>query len=98
MSGVLYENLNKLKTLFYSPMLNRFVDNEWYVVHDLHQLFDTWQLDEWKKNGENICMIAKDGTVWELFYLSEEEEDDVYELILWNESYGIKMDRGVLKL
>lgn len=80
-------------TLLYSPSLNRFLDYDWYVVHDLHKYFDTWQLSEWKKTREFGLVADKSGEVWAFQYLVEPEEEDILEFIGWNESYGIKMDR-----
>lgn len=85
--------LNQPHTLFYLPMINRFIDNEWYVVHILHSLFDTWQLDQYKKNKKDEYIVAKDNVKWLVYYLNREEECGVLELISWNESYGIKMTR-----
>ena len=89
--------MNKPNSLFYLNSINRFADEEWYIVHDIRKLFDIWQLDRWKRNGRNDRMIAKDGQEWVLYYLDDDEEDDILELISWNESFGIKMDRYSIK-
>ena len=80
-------------SLFYLKSINRFAEKEWCIVHDVHQLFDTWQLYEWKKKKRTDRMISKNGETWILYYLDDDEEDDILELVSWNESYGIKMDR-----
>lgn len=89
----LQENINRPNTLFYAPSLNRFIDDQWYVVHNLNKIFDVWQLDKWKKTKKETSMQAKNGVVFKLCYLTDEEEDDILNFIDWNESYEIKMDR-----
>ena len=87
------DKLNKPNSLFYLNSINRFADEEWYIVHDIRSLFDLWQLDTWKRNRRNDKMVSKDGVLWTLYYLDDDEEDDILELVSWNESHGIKMDR-----
>lgn len=82
-----------MNTLFYLPKLNRFADNQWYIVHDLYTLFDTWQLDEWKRNEKNTILSDKNGKKWELYYLNGYEEDDILELVCSNNEAGLKTDR-----
>lgn len=79
--------------LMYSPSLNRFIDAEWYVVHDVSAIFDTWQLDQWKRKGQDAILTTKDGIDMKVYYLLKEEEEDMMEFLGWNESYGIKMDK-----
>lgn len=55
-------------TLWYDPTINRFKDECGYVLHDLHQYFDTWQLDQWKKTKDYALMTDKHGDLWEVFY------------------------------
>ena len=89
------DKLNRPHSLFYLPMLNRFADQEWYIVHDIRRIFDNWQIDHWKGKKQNDTMLGRDGILWTLYYLDNEEEDDILELVYWNESYGIKMDRDL---
>lgn len=83
--------LNQPNTLLYLPSINRFVDNEWYILNSLQRLFGTWQLDKYKKNKKDICMTSKDGTTWTIYYLNVKEDKEVFDLIFWNESYEICM-------
>ena len=87
------EDLNRDDALFYMASLNRFIDGQWYIVHDLNKLFDNWQLDKWKKNGNNDILKDKDGKDWMLYFLNDDQEDEVLDFIAWYESYNIKMDR-----
>ena len=87
------DKLNKPHSLFYLSSLNRFADQEWYIVHDLQKLFDLWQLDRWRRARRNSTLVSKDGVEWILYYLDEDEEDDILELVSWNQYHGIKMDR-----
>lgn len=86
--------LNKVNSLLYLPLINRFVDSEWHIMHDFHNLFDTWQLDSYKKTKKDIVVPAKDGVMWTLYYLDRFEASEVYELIKWNEYHGINMIKG----
>ena len=81
------------KSLYYIPILNKFADSQWVIIHDLHRYFDAWQLDHWKRAEKNDTLMSKAGTLWHLYYLSEDEEDDMLEAIDWNAGFGIKMDR-----
>ena len=87
------EDLNRDDALFYMASLNRFIDGQWYIVHDLNKLFDNWQLDKWKKNGNNDILKDKDGKDWMLYFLNDDQQEEVLDFIAWNESYNIKMDR-----
>lgn len=80
-------------TLSYVPSLNRFIDTNWCIIHDLHKFFDTWQLNQWKKTKRYGLVTAKNGEVWEISYLDPDEEEESLEVIGWNESFGIQMDR-----
>ena len=79
--------------LYYSPSVNRFADENWCIIHDLHKLFDTWQLTQWKKTRDHGLVTAKNGDTWKLYYLSRDEEDDTFDCFAWNESFGIPIDR-----
>ena len=65
--------------LYYSPSINRFADENWCIIHNLNVLFDTWQLDRWKSTRDHGLIRAKNGDVWKLYYLSNDEEDDVFD-------------------
>lgn len=54
--------------LWYDPQINRFIDDGGYILHDLHQYFDLWQLDEWKKTREYGILTDRNGDLWELYY------------------------------
>jgi len=54
--------------LWYDPKINRFRDEEGAIHHDLHEFFDLWQLDEWKKTREYGVLTDKNGDLWELYY------------------------------
>lgn len=85
--------MRKARILYYSPTVNRFTDEDWCIIHDLHQLFDTWQLSQWKKTKDHGIVTAKTGETWKLYYLTEDEEDDTFDCIEWNRSFGVQMDR-----
>lgn len=64
-----------MDALFYDHRINRFLDCAGNILHDLHSIFDTWQLDAWRKRGEyGEYMQAKDGNLWEVFYYIDEED------------------------
>ena len=84
--------MNK-NTLSYVPSLNRFVDTNWCIIHDLRKFFDNWQLDQWKTTKGQGLVTAKNGEVWEISCLSPDEEEETFECIAWNESFGVHMDR-----
>ena len=83
--------------LMYSPSINRFIDADWYVVHDISLIFDNWQLDKWKRSRRDAILSTKDGIEMKLYYLTDPEDEDILEFIGWNESYGIKMDMPFYK-
>lgn len=79
--------------LYYSPTVNRFADENWCIIHDLHKLFYTWQLAKWKKTFEDGILVAKNGDPWKLYFLTEDENDDTYDIIGWNIADGVQKDR-----
>ena len=79
--------------LFYIPSLNRFMDHEWMVVHDLSPIFNAWELERWKRSRRDDILFTKDGVQMMIYYLNEEENEDVLEYLGWNDSYGVKVDR-----
>lgn len=85
--------MTKVRVLYYSPSVNRFADEDWCIIHDLHKLFGVWQLDIWKKKKDHGVMTARNGQIWKLYYLSSDEDDDVYDCIKRNRLLGVQMDR-----
>lgn len=67
--------------LCYHPAINRFVDEDGMILHDLSDLFDLWELDEWKKHQSYDLMQDKKGDWAELYYLSPGDEADVMEYV-----------------
>ena len=63
--------------LCYHPAINHFVDEDGMLLHDLSDLFDLWELDEWKKHQSYDLMQDKKGDWAELYYLSPGDEADV---------------------
>ena len=58
-----------MDALFYDQEINRFVNWEGVILHDLHQHFSTWELDQWKSRGQHSeFIIDKKGTLWEVSY------------------------------
>lgn len=66
-----------VKVLFYHRDINRFTDEDGYILHDLSKYFDTWVLDQWKKTQDYGLLIDKNGDLWEIYY--PEELDEVYD-------------------
>ena len=79
--------------LYYIPSLNRFLDANWVIVHDLHTLFNTWQLMVWKRNERDDLMVTRDGIEMMVYYLTDEEEDDVFDFLGYQDSFGVRTDR-----
>ena len=84
--------------LSYSPSLNRFVDEDSIVIHDISKLFDNWQIQEWlysekRQYGQDSLVTAKTGDDVRLVYLTNEEEEDLFNFLDIQESYGVKVDR-----
>ena len=65
--------------LWYYPSINRFADEDGNILHDLHEFFDVWQLDEWKKTKDYGLMVDRKGNLCELYYLDafDEEETEI---------------------
>ncbi len=82
-----------MRALYYSPSVNRFTDVKGCIIHDLHELFYVWVLDQWKKDGVSTKLIDRHGDQWSLYYLTSHEENDMFRHIDWNETFGVKMDR-----
>lgn len=78
--------------LSYLPSINRFMDTKkGHIIQTLYPYFDNWQLDEWKKTKKNGQLMDKYGNVWGIEYLNDEEEDEAFDFIGWNESFGCKV-------
>ena len=69
------------------------MDHEWMVVHDLSPIFNTWELERWKRSRRDDILFTKDGMQMMIYYLNEEENEDVLEYLGWNDSFGVKADR-----
>lgn len=84
---------NDAYTFSYLPSINRFVDVQGCIIHDLSQMFYTWELDQWKKTKDYGLIRGKDDQLYDFYYLDEEAEDDILNFISDNEEFGIQMDR-----
>lgn len=84
---------NETYTFSYLPSINRFVDVQGCIIHDLSRMFYTWELDQWKKTQDYGLIRGKDDQLYDFYYLDEEAEEDILILIGYNESFGIQMDR-----
>lgn len=85
--------MTEVHILYYSPSVNRFADEDWCIIHDLSKLFDLWQLKLWKKTKDHGLLRAKTGIVWKIYYLSSDEDDDIFDCIKRNRLLGAQMDR-----
>ena len=63
-------------SLWFYPSINRFTDDDGNILHDLHELFDVWQLEEWKKTQDYGLLIDRKGGLCEMYYPSAIEEED----------------------
>ena len=80
--------------LAYVPSLNRFIDGNDMIVHDISSLFDNWQIQKWINYGaKDIIMQAKTGEMVLLVELVPEEEDQLYDYLGFQESFGMQTDR-----
>lgn len=68
MKQKIYGPPDSAKTLWYEASINRFADEDGYILQDLSEYFDTWQLDEWKKGKDYDILTDKTGELWEIFY------------------------------
>ena len=84
-----------LPNLFlYLPSLNRFVDTDWKVVHDMSDLFSVWELQIWKRNKEDAILTDADGVEYCLYFLTGPEEEEVLDYMHWSElHYNKPMDK-----
>ena len=84
---------NEAYTFSYLPSINRFVDVQGCIIHDLSRMFYTWELNEWKKTKDYGLIRGKDDQLYDFYYLDGDEEDDILNFISDNEKFGIQMDR-----
>lgn len=61
-------------SLWYYPEINRFTDENGYILHNLSNLFAVWQLEEWKKTQEYDILKDRNGEWCELYYLVDDDE------------------------
>ena len=73
--------------LWYDPQINRFVDEDGYIHHDLHEFFDLWQLDEWKKTRDYGLIKDRNGELWELYYPIDYDMDSALDPVCDHECY-----------
>lgn len=83
---------DSLYSLWYCPEINRFVDEDGYVLHDLSDRFDVWELDEWKKTRDYGILQDRRGNLCELFYPDDEEKDRSITTLFFTK-LGKKMSR-----
>ena len=57
--------------IWYYESINRFIDDDGHILHDLHELFDVWELDEWKRTQDYGLLRDRNGNLCELYYLIE---------------------------
>lgn len=67
--------------LWYYPCINRFVDEDGHILHNLVDLFDVWQLEEWKQTGEYGVLIDHKGDLCELYYATPEDDKILFEAL-----------------
>lgn len=84
---------NEAYTFSYLPSINRFVDVQGCIIHDLSRMFHTWELDQWKKTKDYGLIRGKDDQLYDFYYLDEEAEEAILDFISYNESFGVQMDR-----
>jgi len=84
---------NDAYTFSYLPSINRFVDVQGCIIHDLSKLFHTWELDQWKKTQDYGLIRGKDNQLYDFYYLDDDDEYEVLDFIGYNESFGTQMDR-----
>ena len=63
------------RSLWFYPNINRFTDIDGNIMHNLQPYFQTWQLEEWKKNQSYGLLTDRFGNDWDFYYLEEEEEE-----------------------
>lgn len=58
---------DSLYSLWYYPDINRFVDEDGTIIHNLSDKFHVWELEEWKKTLDYGILRDRNGDLWELF-------------------------------
>lgn len=72
--------------LWFYPAINRFMDEDGNILHDLHELFNTCEVDMWKRTEEYGFLISKQGDLVELYFVEPEIEEHVLShAFLWDE-------------
>jgi len=62
-------------SLWYYPIINRFVSEDGIMLHDMHELFDNWELERWKETKKYGLLMDKRGYLVEIYYEKDVEED-----------------------
>jgi uncharacterized protein YerC len=84
-----------LTTLSYSPFLNRFIDDDDIVIHDISSLFDHWQIQKWVNEGAiDTTIQSRTGEWFFLTCLNQHEESHLLDYYCFQESFGFKTDRA----
>ena len=75
-------------SLWYYPSINRFTDDDGQILHDLSDLFDVWQLEEWKRAQDYGILLDRKGDWCELYYADSFEEREFLERLQINREIG----------
>ena len=75
-------------SLWYYPSINRFTDDDGQILHDLSDLFDVWELDEWKRTQDYGILLDRKGDWCELYYVDSFEEREFLERLQINREIG----------
>ena len=75
-------------SLWYYPSINRFTDDDGQILHDLADLFDVWELDEWKRTQDYGILLDRKGDWCELYYVDSFEEREFLERLQINREIG----------
>ena len=75
-------------SLWYYPSINRFTDDDGQILHDLSDLFDVWQLEEWKRAQDYGILLDRKGDWCELYYVDSFEEREFLERLQINREIG----------
>ena len=75
-------------SLWYYPSINRFTDDDGQILHDLSDLFDVWQLEEWKRAQDYGILLDRKGDWCELYYADSFEEREFLERLRINREIG----------
>lgn len=60
--------------LFYNPDTNRFMDGDGFILNDIHELFEPWEIIWAKRKGieHGYCILeSKRGEMIEIFFPEE---------------------------